>query len=123
VQRGLVDDATDWYKYFKCSEIDPTCLPGAVINAERSAGLRRLFRYKLTHYPVQTFRLLRRFMRYMRLRDVVYLIAKPFLGQKQGPTRNEMLSRSVEHGALKDAAAKLTTIPDALLERRLKAEK
>jgi radical SAM superfamily enzyme YgiQ (UPF0313 family) len=125
IGRGLVNDATDWYKYFfggrasvifERSEIDPTCLPGPVINAERSAGLRKLFRYKLTHYPVQTFRLLRRFMRHMSLRDVVYLIIKPFLGQKQGPTRNEMLSRSVEHGALKDAAAKLTTVPDASLE-------
>jgi anaerobic magnesium-protoporphyrin IX monomethyl ester cyclase len=115
VQRGLVDDADDWYKYFKCSEIDPTCLPGPVINAERARGLRKLFRYKLTHYPVQTFRLLRRFMRHMRLRDVIYLIIKPFLGQKQGPTKNEMLSRAVEHGALQDAAASLTTVPDALL--------
>jgi len=87
VERGLVDEANDWYKYFKCSEIDPTCLPGEAINAERTAGLRRLFRYKLTHYPIQTFRLLRRFMRYMRFRDVVYLIIKPFLGQKQGPTK------------------------------------
>jgi radical SAM superfamily enzyme YgiQ (UPF0313 family) len=118
VQRGLVNDETDWYKYFKCSEIDPTCLPGALINAERNAGLRKLFRYKLVHYPVQTFRLLRRFMRYMRWRDVVYLIVKPFLGQKQGPTKNEVFSRSVEHGALKDAAAKLTEIPDALPQRR-----
>ena len=42
VKRGLVDDAVDWYKYFKCSEIDPTCLPGEVIHAERRAGLRRL---------------------------------------------------------------------------------
>jgi anaerobic magnesium-protoporphyrin IX monomethyl ester cyclase len=117
VQRGLVDDATDWYMYFKCSEIDPTCLPGAVINIERSAGLRRLFLYKLTHYPLQTFRLLRRFMRYMRFRDVVYLIVKPFLGKKQGPTKNEVFSRSVEHRALKDAAAKLTAVPDALIEK------
>jgi radical SAM superfamily enzyme YgiQ (UPF0313 family) len=115
VERGLVDDANDWYKYFKCSEIDPTCLPGPAINAERTAGLKRLFRYKLTHYPRQTFRLLHRFMRYMPLRDVVYLIIKPFLGQKQGPTKNEVLSRAVEHGAVKDAAADLTTVPDALL--------
>ena len=111
-----MNDATDWYKYFKCSEIDPTCLPGAVINAERNAGLRRLFRYKLTRYPIQTFRLLRRFLRYMRLRDVAYLIIKPFLGQKQGPTKNEVFSRAVEHGALKDAAAQLTTIADAALK-------
>ena len=119
VARGLVDDQSDWYKYFKCSEIDPTCLSGAVINAERNAGLRRLFGYKLTHYPMQTFRLLKRFMRYMRWRDVLYLIIKPFLGQKQGPTRNEVFSRSVEHGALKDAAARLTTVADASLKEAI----
>ena len=113
VQRGLVDDDADWFKYFKCSEIDPTCLSGPVINAERTAGLRQLFLYKVLHYPVQTFRLLRRFMRYMPLRDVVHLIVKPFLGNKQGPTKNEVLSRAVEHQAMKDAAAEFTTLPDA----------
>jgi hypothetical protein len=61
-------------------------------------------------------------MRHMPLRDVVYLIIKPFLGQKQGPTKNEKLSRAVEHGALKDAAAKLTTVPDALLEDAIAAD-
>jgi radical SAM superfamily enzyme YgiQ (UPF0313 family) len=123
VARDLVDDATDWYKYFKCSEIDPTCLSGPVINEERSAGLRRLFRYKVTHYPLQTFRLLRRFLRHMPLRDVVYLITKPFTGKKQGPTKNEVLSRAVEHRALKDNAAELTNVPDALLEDVIDGEK
>jgi radical SAM superfamily enzyme YgiQ (UPF0313 family) len=117
VQRGLVDDTDDWYKYFKCSEIDPTCLPGAVINAERAAGLRRLFGYKLTHYPLQTLRPLRRFQRHMPVRDVLYLIVKPFLGSQQGPTTNEVLSRAVEHASVKDAAARLTQVPDAVLER------
>ena len=87
-----------------------------MINAERNAGLRRLFRYKVTHYPLQTLRLLRRFLRHMRLRDVVYLIIKPFLGDKFGPTRSEVLSRAVEHGAQKDAAASLTQVPDAALD-------
>jgi anaerobic magnesium-protoporphyrin IX monomethyl ester cyclase len=116
VSRGLVHDNVDWYKYFKCSEIDPTCLPGPVINSERSKGLRRLFAYKLLHFPFQTFRLLRRFMRYMPLRDVLYLIIKPFLGKKQGPTKNEMLTRAVEHHTLKDAAANLTKVSDATLQ-------
>jgi radical SAM superfamily enzyme YgiQ (UPF0313 family) len=116
VTRGLVDDAADWYKYFKCSEIDPTCLPGPVINAERTAGFRRLFRYKLAHYPLQSFRLLRRFLRHMRLRDVIHLLIKPFLGKDRGPTKNELLSRAVEHRALKDTAADLTAVPDVLLE-------
>jgi radical SAM superfamily enzyme YgiQ (UPF0313 family) len=117
IKRGLVDDRTDWYKYFKCSEIDPTCLPGEVINRERTAGFRRLFRYKLRHHPMQTVRLLRRFLRFMRLRDVAYLIVKPFLGAGKGPTKNEMLSRAVEHGAFKDSAAELTRVSDELLER------
>jgi radical SAM superfamily enzyme YgiQ (UPF0313 family) len=123
LQRGLVDDAADWYKYFKCSEIDPTCLPGAVVNAERTAGFRRLFWYKVTRYPLQTLRLLRRFMRFMALRDVVYLLVKPFLGNKSGPTTNEVLSRSVEHSAQKDAAANLTHVPDALLEQVIEASR
>jgi radical SAM superfamily enzyme YgiQ (UPF0313 family) len=117
VQRGLVDDTKDWFKYFKCSEIDPTCLPGEVINTERNAGFRRLFAYKLRHYPLQTLRLLRRFLRYMKLRDVAYLIVKPFLGPKRGMTNNEVLSRAVEHGAMKDAAASLTQISDEMLEQ------
>ncbi len=123
LQRGLVNDVDDWFKYFKCSEIDPTCLPGEVINTERSAGLRRLFLYKIRHYPWQTARLLRRFTRFMKLRDVVYLIIKPFLGNKSGPTRNETLSRAIEHPSLKDAAAKLTQVPESALERVMQEER
>ncbi len=119
VKRGLVNDATDWYKYFKCSAIDPTCLPGELINDVRRAGLRRLFIYKLLHYPAQTFRLLRRFLRYMPARDVIYLIIKPFLGKKKGATKAEVLSRAVEHGANKDAAAELTQVADNVLEHVL----
>jgi anaerobic magnesium-protoporphyrin IX monomethyl ester cyclase len=52
----------------------------------------------------------------MKLRDVVYLIVKPFLGNGRGPTKSEVLSRAVEHGAIKDAAADLTQVADGLLE-------
>lgn len=119
VKRGLVSEQTDWYKYFKCSEIDPTCLPGPVINEVRQAGLRKLFIYKVLHYPAQTFRLLRRFLRFMPVRDVVYLIVKPFLGQKKGATKAEVLSRAVEHGAMKDQAANFTQLTDDVLEKVL----
>src|SRR6185312_575337 len=74
VKRGLVNETTDWYKYFKCSEIDPTCLSGETINRVRQAGIKKLFLYKLIHYPRQTFQLLRRFFRYMPVRDVAYLL-------------------------------------------------
>jgi anaerobic magnesium-protoporphyrin IX monomethyl ester cyclase len=120
VKRGLVNEETDWYKYFKCSAIDPTCLSGELINDTRRAGLRRLFIYKLLHYPWQSLRLLRRFLRYMPARDVFYLIVKPFLGKKAGATKAEVLSRAVEHGAVKDAAGQLTLLADDVLEHVLR---
>ena len=123
VRRGLVSETTDWYKYFKCSEIDPTCLPGEVINEVRRQGLKRLFTYKLLHYPLQTFRLLRRFLRFMPARDVAYLIIKPFLGQKKGATKAEVLSRAVEHGEMKDAAAQLTQLTDEMLHDVMEASR
>lgn len=114
--RGLVDDRRDWFKYFKCSEIDPTCLAGEVINRERSAGLRRLFLRRLLRHPLHTLALVRRFTRYMPLRDVAYLIVKPFLGKRRGPTAAETLSRTVDHARFKDAAGALTQVPDAMLD-------
>lgn len=123
VKRGLVNDATDWYKYFKCSEIDPTCLPGDVINRERIAGFRRLFFYKITHFPLQVFRLLRRFLRHMPLRDVLYLIYKPFVGNRSGSTKAEVLSRAVEHGAMKDAAAQFSQVSEETLLQVIDASK
>ena len=116
IQRGLVDDQKDWYKYFKCSSIDPTVLSGEEIHRIRSEGLRRLILYKFTHYPVQTLRLLRRFARYMPMRDVLYLIFKPFMGKKSGATRAEVLSRALEHTEIKSAAADLTQLADEALE-------
>jgi anaerobic magnesium-protoporphyrin IX monomethyl ester cyclase len=62
---------------------------------------------------------LRRFLRYMPVRDVVYLITKPFLGKGQGATKAEVLSRAVEHGRMKDAAAQLTQMTDDMLDHVL----
>jgi radical SAM superfamily enzyme YgiQ (UPF0313 family) len=124
VQRGLIDDSRDWYKYFKCSLIDPTVLDGEVIHRIRSKEMKRLILYKLIRYPWQSFKILRRFLATMRLRDVAYLILKPFLGSKTGATRAEVISRSVEHSDLKGKAADLTQLPDEALEtaiRRLNA--
>ena len=65
---------------------------------------------------MQTFRLLRRFFRFMPARDVAHLIIKPFLGKKTGATKAEILSRAVEHGAMKDAASQFTQVSDDVLE-------
>lgn len=123
VGRGLVNEARDWYKYFKCSEIDPTCLAGEVINSVRQEGLRRLFLYKIFRFPRQTWKLLRRFLRFMPVRDVAYLIAKPFLGQKKGATQAEVLSRAVEHAEMKDAAALFTQLSDDTSHNVLEASR
>jgi len=120
VQRGLVNDAADWYKYFKCTSIDPTCLSGEEVHRIRSEEMRRLILYKFTHHPVQTFRLLRRFTRHMPLRDVIYLLVKPFVGKKAGATRAEEISRAVEHGAIKSAAADMTQLADEALEQAIR---
>jgi radical SAM superfamily enzyme YgiQ (UPF0313 family) len=123
VRRGLVDDAHDWYKYFKCTSIDPTCLPGDEVHRIRSEEMRKLILYKLTRHPRQTLRLLRRFFRHMPVRDVIYLIVKPFLGQKTGATKAEVVSRAVEHGELKSAAAELTQLADDALEAAIRQSK
>jgi anaerobic magnesium-protoporphyrin IX monomethyl ester cyclase len=83
VERGLVKDDSDWYKSFKCSDIDPSCLSGEVINRERMVGMRRLILYKIVRYPLQTLRLLFRFSRHMSLRNIIYIIIKPFLKQEK----------------------------------------
>jgi radical SAM superfamily enzyme YgiQ (UPF0313 family) len=121
VKRGLVDDSKDWYKYYKCSEIDPTVLPGEEIHRIRSKEMRRLILYKLARYPLQSLRLIRRFMRYMPTRDVIHLLVKPFLGESSGATPAEVLSRTVEHQDMKDAAADLTKLNDAELKQRMAA--
>jgi radical SAM superfamily enzyme YgiQ (UPF0313 family) len=123
VKRGLVNDAGDWYKYFKCTSIDPTCLSGEEVHRIRSEEMRKLILYKFTRFPLQTFRLLRRFTRHMPLRDVIYLIVKPFLGKKKGATRSEEISRSVEHQDLKSAAADMTQLADEALEHAINASK
>jgi hypothetical protein len=80
-----------------------------------------LFLYKVFRHPLQTYRLLRRFLRFMPAKDVLYLIIKPFLGQKKGATRAEVLSRAVEHADMKDAAAQLTQLSDERLHDVLEA--
>jgi len=112
LQRGLVDDRTDWYKYFKCSSIDPTVLPGEKIHAIRSRELKRLIIYKFVRYPRQAFRLMRRLSRSMPMRDILYMLVKPFLGKNKGPTQAEMLSRAVEHSEAMDAAAERTQLDE-----------
>jgi len=78
VDRGIIDDKRDWNKWFKCSDIDPTILPGHVLNKARQKGYMLLFSNRLFLRPLQTIRLLRRFGRYMKKSDIFKLLASPF---------------------------------------------
>jgi radical SAM superfamily enzyme YgiQ (UPF0313 family) len=78
VDRGILDDERDWDKWFKCSDIDPTVLPSDVVNRARMKGFAILFTRRIFGRPVQTWRLLRSFGRYMKTSDILGLLLSPF---------------------------------------------
>ncbi len=97
VQRGIIDDERDWYKWFKCSDIDPTVLPSEVVNRARQKGYLLLFAHRLILRPVQTLRLLRKFARHMKTSDILALLASPF--RKRALTRQpELPARMIDQG-------------------------
>ena len=116
LNRKLVNDETELVQISSARKSIRRA-SGEVVNKERAAGLRGLFLYKLLHYPGQTFTLLRRFLRYMPLRHILYILAKPFMGAKRGATKAEQISRAVEHQSNKDQAAEFTQVSDESLVR------
>jgi anaerobic magnesium-protoporphyrin IX monomethyl ester cyclase len=97
VERGIIDDERDWYKWFKCSDIDPTVLPSEVVNRARQKGYLRLFAHRLFLRPIRTFRLLRTFARHMKKGDIFKLLWSPF--HKRTLTRRpELPARMIDRG-------------------------
>jgi len=78
VARGIIDDERDWDKWFKCSDIDPTTLPSAVVNRLRAKGYGLLFRHRILKRPIRTWKLLRAFGRHMKSSDILKLLCSPF---------------------------------------------
>ncbi len=78
LELGIIDDKRDWYKWFKCSDIDARVLPGEVINRARQKGYAILFAKRLLFRPIRTYKLLRNFSRYMMTADILRLLASPF---------------------------------------------
>ena len=78
VERGIIDDERDWHKWFKCSDIDPTALPSAVVNRLRAKGYGWLFLNRILKRPIRTGRLLRAFGRHMKTSDILKLLCSPF---------------------------------------------
>ncbi|MBE7501531.1 MAG: radical SAM protein [Verrucomicrobiales bacterium] len=102
VARGILDDDRDWHKWFKCSDIDPTALPGAVVNRLRAEGYGRLFLHRILRRPVRTWRLLRTFGRHMKTTDLLRLLGSPF--RRRPLTRQpELPARMIEQGLTEPA--------------------
>ena len=97
VDRGIIEDERDWKKWFKCSDIDPTILPSEVVHRARKKGYMKLFGYLVIHRPVTTFRLLRRFGRFMTARDIFTLLWSPFR-KKQLSHKPELPEWMIEQG-------------------------
>lgn len=78
VGQGIIDDVRDWNKWFTCTDIDPTTLPGETVIRSRRKGYLLLFVSRLLFRPFQTIRLLRRFGRHMKNSDILKLLWSPF---------------------------------------------
>jgi radical SAM superfamily enzyme YgiQ (UPF0313 family) len=97
VQRGIIDDERDWYKWFKCSDIDPTVLPSEVVNRARQKGYMLLFAHRILFRPIKTFKLLRTLGRHMKMSDIFKLLWSPF--RKRTLTRvPELPERMIDEG-------------------------
>jgi radical SAM superfamily enzyme YgiQ (UPF0313 family) len=97
VARGIIDDERDWHKWFKCSDIDPTTLPSAVVNRLRAKGYAGLFLRRILSRPVRTARLLGAFGRHMKLFDIVRLLSSPFR-RRTLTRRPELPARMLDAG-------------------------
>ena len=97
VARGIIDDARDWHKWFKCSDIDPTTLPSAVVNRLRAKGYGLLFLHRILKRPIRTWRLLRAFGRHMKTADILKLLCSPFR-RRTLTRRPELPARMMDAG-------------------------
>jgi radical SAM superfamily enzyme YgiQ (UPF0313 family) len=79
VERGIIDDERDWYKWFKCSDIDPSVLPSKDLNRIRMKGYAVLFSRRIFGRPIQSYKLIRSFSRNMEMSDIYKLISSPFI--------------------------------------------
>jgi anaerobic magnesium-protoporphyrin IX monomethyl ester cyclase len=97
VERGIIDDARDWHKWFKCSDIDPTTLPSAVVNRLRAKGYAFLFLHRILKRPIRTWKLLRAFGRHMKTSHILGLLCSPF--RRRTLTRKpELPARMIDAG-------------------------
>jgi radical SAM superfamily enzyme YgiQ (UPF0313 family) len=110
VDRGIIDDERDWKKWFKCTDIDPTALPGHEVNQLRMRGYGLLFASRLIKRPLASYKLLRDFGRHMKTSDMVKLLASPFR-RRTLTLRPELPARMVDAGRLEPVRSTATPAP------------
>ena len=78
VESGIIDDERDWYKYFKCSDIDASVLSAEELNHIRRKGYALLFLRRIFGRPIQSYKLIHTFSRNMEMSDIYRLLSSPF---------------------------------------------
>jgi radical SAM superfamily enzyme YgiQ (UPF0313 family) len=102
IDRGIIDDEQDWHKWFKCSDIDPTILPSKVVNRARMKGMALLFLHRICRRPIQSYRLVQTFSRFMKTVDICKLLSAPF--RRRTPTRKpELPAKMIDCGVREPA--------------------
>jgi len=104
-ERGIIDDERDWYKWFKCSDIDPTVLPSEQVNEARKKGYRLLFTHRILRRPFQTFKLLRKFGRNMKATDILKLLWSPFRRRHILTRQPELPESMIDQGLMEPVRA------------------
>jgi radical SAM superfamily enzyme YgiQ (UPF0313 family) len=97
IERGIIDDERDWHKWFKCSDIDPTCISMAAVTRARTKGWLLLFARRIFGRPIRTCRLVGTFARYMKTSDLLGLLLSPFRGRSVNRTP-ELTARMIDSG-------------------------
>jgi len=108
VERGIIDDDRDWHKWFKCTDIDPTTLPSAVVNRLRAKGYALLFMHRILKRPIRTWKLLRAFGRHMKTADIVKLLCSPF--RRRTLTRKPELPARMVDAGLEEPAREMASV-------------
>ena len=108
IERGIIDDERDWFKWFKCSDIDPTILPGEVVNRARMKGYALLFFLRIFGRPIQSYKLVRTFGRYMKASDIFKLLSSPF--RRRTLSRQPELPSKMNNISMKAADRQTATV-------------
>lgn len=113
VERGIIDDERDWYKWFKCSDIDPTTLLTSELQRVRRKGFVLLFARRIIGSPIHTFKLIRSLGRNMKIIDIINLIASAFISPPLF-RKPDLPARMIDLGIEEPERGQLSHVPSTM---------